>query len=156
MMASTTVLFSMLILYCLRTLDASNSCNDTYITISDVRRSTAYTSTITLCDRDFIKDGKWYRFKSAAGDKMPEHNPGLKRCGTYVPIWLNGKHPTSDGETVTRTACAPLPWTFPFNCGLSYNIKVINCGSFFLYQLKPPDRCSLAYCAGMFHPIFYT
>jgi hypothetical protein len=79
---------------------------------------------------------------------MPESNPGRYHCGTYIPIWMNGRHPTEVGKEEDRTACAPVPWVFPLDCGEKYDIKVINCSGFYLYQLKAPKRCTYAYCAG--------
>ena len=147
-MASTAVLFYFLVLHWINAIDASCS-HITYTTISDIRRSTAYNSTHDLCDRGKITDGLWYRFISPAGDRMPEFNPGILHCGTYIPIWLNGDHPTSVGVKVDRIACATIPWKWPPGCGEWFNIKVINCGSFFLYQLKEPKYCTYAYCVGM-------
>ena len=120
--------------------NAQNPCSSTYDTITDVRRSTAYNETTDLCDRRFIKDGTWYRFISAVGNKMLETNPGNRRCGTYAPIWLNGHHPTVDSVVV-------MPWLHPV-CGIAYNIIVVKCGNFFLNRLKPPKQCSVAHCAG--------
>ncbi|CAB4039860.1 Hypothetical predicted protein, partial [Paramuricea clavata] len=107
-MASTAVLFCFLVLHCITALDAQCS-HLTYTTINNVRRSTAYTATYDLCDRGLIQDGSWYRFKSAAGDKMPESDPKIKHCGTYIPIWMNGRHPATPGVVVDRTACASVP-----------------------------------------------
>jgi fibrillin 1 len=152
-MAQTAFLFSLVSLHVAQIFGATdtNACsNMTYIVISDVRRSTAYNATDDLCDRGFIKDESWYRFQSAAGNKMPEENPGPNHCGTYVPIWMNGDHPDEVGTIENRIACAGIPWTFPVGCGVSYKIQVINCGTFYLYNLREPDRCTLAYCAGMY------
>ena len=147
-MASTANVFYFLVFWhCIIGLDA-NCGNIKYTTINNIRRSTAYNATYDLCDRSFIQSGSWYRFKSVAGDKMPEFNPGLYHCGTYIPMWMNGKHPSNVGVEVDRTVCASIPWLWPPGCGYSASIKVINCGSFFLYQLKPPPYCTLAYCAG--------
>jgi hypothetical protein len=146
-MASTATLFCFLVLHCITALNAQ--CGHLqYTTIRNIRRSTAYNATYDLCDRGVIQDGSWYRFKSVAGNKMPEFNPGINRCGTFIPIWMKGKHPTTPGVVVDRTACAPVPWLFPLDCGDRFDIKVINCGSFFLYQLKEPKKCTYAYCAG--------
>ena len=149
-MGSTCVFLCFAVLHCITDIASGVCSNITYTTLNDVRRSTAYDSTFDLCDLRVIQDGSWYRFKSLAGDKMPEFNPGVRHCGTYVPIWMNGKHPTKLGETVDRTACAAIPFRRPAGCGGKFDIKVINCGSFFLYQLKEPKQCSLAYCAGRF------
>ena len=146
-MSSTAALFCFLVLHCITALNAQ--CGHLqYTTIRNIRRSTAYNATYDLCDRGLIQDGLWYRFESVAGNKMPEFNPGIYHCGTFIPIWMNGKHPTTPGVVVDRIACAPVPWLFPLDCGDQFNIKVINCGSFFLYQLKEPQKCTYAYCAG--------
>ena len=150
-MASTVLLMCFFFWCFTSTLEASGICGHIkYTTIRNVRRSTAYNSTHDLCDRDFITTGSWYRFKSVAGNKMPEYNPGRFHCGTYIPIWMNGKHPTVVGKVEDRTACAPVPWVFPLNCGEKFDIKVINCSGFYLYQLVAPKICTYAYCAGRF------
>jgi hypothetical protein len=145
-MASTAVLLCFLVLHCTTALDAQCS-NINYTTISDIRRSTAYNFTYDLCDY-FIQNGSWYRFKSSAGNNIPEFFPGINNCGTHIPIWMNGTHPTTIGVEVDRIACAPDWWLWYLDdeCYYQYNIKVINCGSFFLYQLKPPRYCNSAYC----------
>ena len=123
-----------------------------YTTINDVRRSTKYKGKpgALLCDRNFIQDDKWYRFDSVAGNKMPTQNPGNGFCGTYVPIWMRGTHPTTDNAVKNATACGGVRFAFPIGCAFSYAIKVIKCGNFFLYRLKEPQVCHLAYCAGKF------
>ena len=61
---------------------------------------------------------------------------------------MNGSHPSvSDGE-VSRMACANVPGGRPIGCTYSYTIKVLNCGDFYVYKLKPPKHCYLAYCIG--------
>jgi hypothetical protein len=84
------------------------------------------------------------------GDKKPEQNPGSGFCGTYAPIWMRGSHPTTDNVVKDVTACGAAPFAFPIGCAYSFAIKVIKCGKFFLYRLKEPKLCYLAYCAGKF------
>ncbi|XP_046863918.1 neurogenic locus notch homolog protein 1-like isoform X8 [Xenia sp. Carnegie-2017] len=79
---------------------------------------------------------------------MPTKDPGLRSCGTYGALWFRGIHPTTDNVIVDATACARWPFTLPTECGISYKIKVIKCGPFYLYRLKKPRRCNVAYCAG--------
>ena len=129
----------------------SQTCDQIqYTTINDVRRSTKYKGKLgnLLCDKNFIQDDKWYRFDSVAGHKMPTQNPGFGVCGTYTPIWMKGTHPTTDNVVKNATACGAAPFIFPLGCGYSYAIKVIKCGKLFLYRLKEPELCYLAYCAG--------
>ncbi len=126
------------------------TCNQiTYTTINDVRRSTKFKATANrLCDRNFIQNDKWYRFDSVAGKTMPTQNPGNGFCGTYAPIWFKGTHPTRDDVVMDAKACVAVPFIPPAGCGISYNIKVIKCGTYYLYRLKAPNQCDLAYCAG--------
>ena len=149
-MAGSTILFGLFLMLEILHIQGQ-TCNEIkYTTINDVRRSTKFkpTGRNLICDRNFIKDDQWYRFESAAGDMMPTENPGSNVCGTYIPIWFKGTHPTTDNVVMNATACAALPFVFPFGCGTSYDIKVIKCGSFYLYRLKDPKQCQFAYCAG--------
>ncbi|CAB4002965.1 onco -induced transcript 3 -like [Paramuricea clavata] len=125
-----------------------------YKTINDPRRSTGYDVSAAnhtrnhLCDRHLLQDNAWYRFSSEAGGEMPTTKPKLGSCGTYIPIWMNGSHPTIEDRIVARKACAYVPFAFPFGCGYSYNIHVRNCSGYYIYQLKTTAHCILAYCAG--------
>lgn len=153
-MEETTLLLCFLFLAHLHTGIAHDvPCHNAYTTISQVWRSTANVvkpGDKVQCDRGYIKDDTWYRFDSSVGNEMPTSNPGFRKCGTSVPIWMKGKHPTvADGQT-DALACAGVPRVPPLGCGVSYPIKVVNCSSFYLYRLKEPQQCSLAYCAGMY------
>ena len=130
----------------------NSECDDgKYTIINDPRRSTANVQSASnrerkLCDQGIIQDDKWYRFISEAGGKMPTKAPMLGSCGTRVPIWMNGSHPSVEEGAVNRIACAKV---LPINeCGKKYNIKVRNCSGFYIYQLKEPRDCNSAYCAG--------
>ena len=86
----------------------------------------------------------WYRFLSPAGTRIAEEAPGTYYCGTAYSGWMQGSHPTSLGETVTRTVC----FQYGSNtCYMSTEIKVRNCGQFFLYRLVDTPTCNLGYCA---------
>ena len=129
-----------------------SDCNDQkYITIDDPRRSTAYDdfNSTKLCDRNIIQNDAWYRFSSEAGGVMPTTMPKVKRCGTFAPIWMNGSHPSVEDGIVTRKVCANAP-RHPLGCRYNYDIQVRNCSGYYIYQLKKPPTCYLAYCAGMF------
>ena len=126
-------------------------CQQPYETIEEVWRTTANEIGKTekpKCDRNYIVDNTWYRFNTTVGNRIPTTNPGFRKCGTYIPIWMKGRHPTVDEGVIKATACAGVPFQFPHGCGISYNIKVVNCTGFYLYQLKSPQQCALAYCAG--------
>jgi hypothetical protein len=143
--------FLFLFLYHSQEVRAGTFCNEIqYTFINDTRRSTAFKSSPPyLCDRGIIEDNKWYRFYSASGNTtlIPTENPGLNRCGTHVPIWFNGEHPTEENIIINATACAAIAFQLPKGCGISYDIKVVKCpGDFYLYKLKEPKQCFLAYC----------
>ena len=117
-----------------------------YNVINDPRRSTAFVTDPkhSICDRPIIQNNAWYRFASEAGGEMATTPPEHGRCGTYIPIWMNGSHPNVTDGTVTRKACAAIT----SNCTVSYSIKVRNCGGYHIYQLKKIKLCNKAYCVG--------
>ena len=87
----------------------------------------------------------WFRFEGPAGTRMLTSCPPTSGCGTKVTSWLNGGHPTVADGQVTRTVC------FHYNgnyCRWPTNIKVRNCGSYYVYYLSgtPSGRCYLRYC----------
>ena len=94
------------------------------------------------CDQRDLNPG-WYRFTGAAGDKMPTECVPVRRCGTHAPGWLSGAHPTLAEGAVARKVC--YHWTGRC-CQWSNNIKIRNCGGFFVYELQKTPVCSLRYC----------
>ena len=91
------------------------------------------------CDKDDLVPG-WYRFQGAAGDRMADKCVPVNHCGTEYPGWFNGTHPTVAEGVVTRTVCYPY-WHYYYwyrsnnCCQWSNNIRVRNCGAFFVYEL---------------------
>ena len=77
---------------------------------------------------------------------MPTSCPPTGRCGTNAPGWMNGGHPTVADGQISRQVC--FHWNS--NCCLwSTNIKVRNCGSYYVYYLHSTTNngyCSLRYC----------
>jgi Notch-like protein len=67
-----------------------------------------------------------------------------ERCGTAGPGWMKGTHPTVADGKVTRKVC----YTWEGDCCIdSNNIKVVNCGQYYVYKLSPPPSgCDLRYC----------
>ena len=64
------------------------------------------------------------------------------RCTTHAGGWLNGAHPAVDDGEVQRQVC--FAWDTG-KCISPRNIKVINCGFYFLYYLYPTG-CYFRYC----------
>ena len=124
-----------------------NNCCNSYTEINEPRRSIQSfweSGQTPLCDQRIHKG--WYRFTSFNGTQMPETSVKDRQCGTHSPIWLRGRHPTNDNETVARTACVS---SFGNPCRYRITISVTKCpGNYFVYFLKPLPFCSSAYCAG--------
>ena len=94
------------------------------------------------CDQRDLTPG-WYRFQGAAGDKMPTSCVPIRRCGTHAPGWISGAHPTVGQGIVQRKVC--YHWSGNC-CRWTNNIKVKNCGAFYVYELQKTPVCSLRYC----------
>ncbi|CAH3133263.1 unnamed protein product [Porites lobata] len=106
----------------------------------------SYTRKITYSSGGHCDNGigpGWFRFEGSAGTRMPTSCPPYYRCGTYATGWLNGGHPTVADGQVSRTVC--FHWTSSC-CEWSTNIKVRNCGSYYVYYLSGTPTCSLRYC----------
>ena len=83
--------------------------------------------------------------EGSAGTRMPTSCPPTYRCNTDATGWLNGGHPTVADGQVGRQVC----FHYSGNCCLwSTNIKVRNCGSYYVYYLSgtPNGFCPLRYC----------
>ena len=101
------------------------------------------------CDRDDLVPG-WYRFQGAAGDQMADKCVPTNYCGTQHPGWLNDTHPTVAEGVVTRKVCYDY-WDNNRHgstkcCYWTNNIRVRNCGAFFVYELQKPPGCNFRYC----------
>lgn len=83
----------MIVPYFLITFSEINPCIN-YTTINNVDRravgNVLKLGIIPSLSDDFL-DSEWYRINSDAGEQMPTEAPGLFHCGTWYPIWLNGK-----------------------------------------------------------------
>ncbi|XP_022797785.1 uncharacterized protein LOC111336033 [Stylophora pistillata] len=86
---------------------------------------------------------KWYRMTGDSGDQIPESCVPKRSCGTHAPGWLNGTHPSVQEGIVVRQVC--YHWSSGC-CQWSNNVKIQNCGDFFVYELQKPPACSLRYC----------
>ena len=84
----------------------------------------------------------WFRFQGSAGTRMLTSCPSTYRCGASYPGWLYGGHPSVADGQVTKTV-----YFNNGNCyGYSRNIKVRNCGSYYVYYLSGTPTCNLRYC----------
>ena len=119
----------------------------TYHTLSTGDRKNTYRSHYSgdgsiACDRNL--GPAWFRFQGDAGTKMATSCVPTASCGTWIPGWLNGAHPTVNEGQVTKQAC--------FNgggcCDWSIDIQVRNCGDFYIYYIikTPPELQCVRYC----------
>ena len=101
---------------------------------------------ITYSSRGYCDNGigpGWFRFEGSAGTRMPTSCPPIHRCGTSAPGWMNGGHPSVADGQVIRTVCFH---SYDKCCYWSTNIKVRNCGSYYVYYLNGTPTCALRYC----------
>ena len=111
-----------------------------YTNLSDADRAQSYKG-VYKCDNSLVN--AWYRFAGSAGNKMADTVVPTLHCGTHAPGYLTGGHPTAAQGAVSRKVC--FHWSNN-NCRWFVNIKVRNCGAFYVYQLSKPPACSLRYC----------
>ncbi len=115
-----------------------------YKSLNENDRSKDYRETkgVIKCDRaSFVK--QWYRFEGGAGTHMPDKCVTTYYCGTHAPGWLNGAHPTVAEGAVQRKVC--FHWASNC-CEWSTDIRVRNCGAYYVYELPPTQTCNLRYC----------
>ena len=74
---------------------------------------------------------------------MPTSVVDEYHCGTHAPGWLNGAHPQTVGEMVTRTVC--FNWVGD-DCHWSTSIDIKKCNGFFLFNFPDTPVCRLRYC----------
>ncbi|KAL9961807.1 hypothetical protein ACROYT_G030829 [Oculina patagonica] len=112
-----------------------------YQTLTSADRKNTYVSQLPyLCDSTL--DG-WYRFQGDAGTLMATTCPSQYRCGVIEPYWLQTPHPTvADGET-TASVCYHANGDC---CDHGRQIKVKNCGSYYVYNFYASLGCPFRYC----------
>ena len=111
-----------------------------YQSLNSADRKVTFRNVNYLCDRG-LGPG-WFRFEGAAGSRMPTRCTPTQRCNAVVTGWLNGGHPSVADGQVTRQVC----FHWHDCCEWSTNIKVRNCGSFYVYYLGGTPHCYLRYC----------
>ena len=92
---------------------------------------------------DDATENLWYRFEGAAGVRIPNTPQAKFACGTDAPGWMMGDYPTVEDGAVDRTVC--FAWTND-DCTWTVPIKVLNCGTTYVFQLPNVPQCALRYC----------
>ena len=119
---------------------APSECNQ-YKILNDSDRRSDVGRGDRKCDRNLTED--WYRFSADAGTSIPTHCLPYHKCGTDLPGWMDGAHPTVDEGVVSRKVCFS---GYQNCCHHHIMINVRNCSSFFVYRLKPVQVCASRYC----------
>ncbi|XP_043094034.1 adhesion G protein-coupled receptor E3-like [Puntigrus tetrazona] len=124
--------------------NSSDPCYN-YTVLDNPWRAVNNTNASVVCDRS-VTTG-WYRlFINALSARIPDACVAPKSCGTQIPLWIRGGHPTVQDGVVTRDVCGH--WD-NYCCYIgSYPIKVKACpGNYYVYELVTPTTCNSAYCA---------
>ncbi|XP_054906944.1 uncharacterized protein LOC129373194 [Poeciliopsis prolifica] len=118
----------------------------TYTVVNDAWRSTENTdNSILHCDQNIVWSG-WYRFfLGQTSAQIPEKCVAEQRCGTHVPLWITEAHPVQLNQIVTRTVCNA--WSGSCCLFTSHTIQIKLCQGYYVYKLRQPTACHLAYCA---------
>ena len=117
-----------------------------YKSLGNKDRNANYVGSSVMCDSGLSTE--WYRFVGDAGTQIstsciPRDDTNILKCSTHGVSWLNGAHPSVSEGAVTRTVC------FSWNgdcCFHQKDIKVINCGLFYIYKLVSTSACNHRYC----------
>ena len=113
-----------------------------YMLIDDDSRRVGSKYTHDRPDGDLAEG--WYRFinkKRMWNSCIPSYE-----CNVMYPGWLEGAHPSVWQGRVTRKVCFGRKWISSTCCNYNTQITVRNCGSFYVYKLKPTPAGSLRYC----------
>ncbi|XP_069130667.1 uncharacterized protein [Argopecten irradians] len=96
-----------------------------------------------ICDA--VLSTKWYRLVGDAGSDLTNDSSVLvdDGCGTFYQLWMNGTVPGVSEGAVDRDICMRSIFSI---CHNKFTIKVKNCCSFRVYQLKSATNCPQAYC----------
>jgi len=129
---------------------AAAVCSGAYRNLTRADRNRSFNDgngNVEFCERN-RNDGEytgpgWYRFSGAAGTRIPTTRPNYYDCGTDAPGYINGSNPAVGDGIVTRQVC--YYWSGS-SCRWSNNIRMANCGGFYLYELQDTPVCALRYC----------
>ena len=106
--------------------------------------------TAPACDKK-LKPG-WYRFQKPAGNLMASKCLPSARCGTVVTGWLSSPHPKMTDGIVNGKVC--YSWKSDC-CKWDQDIKLRNCGRFYVYKLAGTQACPMGFCGSAASGKFY-
>ena len=121
-----------------------NGCNN-YTVLDKADRAKGYKESKGnyRCDRDDLVLG-WYRFQGAAGDRMAEKCVPENHCGGRWSSWLSARYPSIAEGVVSRR----VYFSSSYTCwDWHEDIRIKNCGSYFVYELSTPYFiCPARFC----------
>eukprot|EP01052_Picozoa_sp_SAG31_P003088 SAG31_NODE_115_length_24128_cov_47.693912_11_plen_1303_part_00 len=122
---------------------------------------------VLVSDSESAAGGAWFRFTGAAGNALVTETPNPNHCGTAQTGWLSGwdfldasgpgnhfdapgTYPTLSDGAVDRLVCFDAGWANANDngspCWQHVQVKVRNCGSYFVWKLPNSPACTAAYC----------
>ena len=117
-------------------------CFNHMVIDDDSRRvGSTFTHDTVRCDSDLAEG--WYRFINRK--RMSTQCADTHACNTDYPGWLVSGHPSVSWGRVRRKVCFGQKSSSSC-CSYHTYITVRNCGSFYVYKLKPTPACHLRYC----------
>ncbi|XP_033095732.1 uromodulin-like [Anneissia japonica] len=143
---------------CCRETIQENNCINRFTLVQPWRSTKNHQVSGQACDSNALM-AYWYQFTGKGGNKMPTACVVADRCGVHSPICVSythldvykrqGAHPSVDSGIVTRQVCKSLSTDGVTNCcEWSSNIRVQNCGEYFIYSLPKLNACGSGFCAG--------
>ncbi|XP_062603477.1 uncharacterized protein LOC134265245 isoform X1 [Saccostrea cucullata] len=123
-------------------------CNDKVHTVLDENWREIGSKHSSHCDQN-LGEG-WFRFII---NGKPAQLPTLciknKACGTVVPLRLDlhDQPLPAVNHSVRVSVCGSYTILGKWDCCVLRQPAVVhNCGAFYVYRLRPPDRCDVGYC----------
>ena len=138
----------------LKNFEKFSVCGGEYKWLNESTRRYSYTSN-SYCDSSL---SGWYRFGGSAGTMMFSGciRGRRSRCGTNYPGHLTGGHPGVNDGIVSRVVCFSYTQSsYHYNrysyseycCYYRRTIKILNCGTFYVYKLNGTPTCNSRYCS---------
>ena len=111
-----------------------------FTTLSGMSRSRFFSNNLTTDSDLYLKS--WFAFNGSAGDLIATSCVASNHCGTSVPGWMLGRHPSVVEGVVRRFACFSQKQQC---CMYSVSMRVRNCSSFYVYKLDSMPSLSVSF-----------
>ncbi|CAF5211202.1 unnamed protein product, partial [Rotaria magnacalcarata] len=110
----------------------------------DSTRNVGYYCGACYCDNGLAT--AWYRFLGSAGTLLATTPISTGYCGGNYPGWFNGSFPTTVGGITSGTLCVNVGGSLCYSTYSMTGIMVTNCGSYYVFYLRPVSYCYTRYC----------